>query len=208
MKSLQKVKNLFFILSLLSGVNGFAQVPEKGPYIGLGFGSTAFDDNGMVKDVNYATGVGFSLDDTSSGFRVYGGYKFNKVVALEGAYTNYGDFKVSEDAFAYSFSFTPTALSISANLGYDFLDGQLRPFGILGLSHIDLDDWVDDDKVIGFHLGFGIEYNPSAFNGFGFRLAYEGDSFGVDTGISNNPYVDDSYIQAVGMLYISAHYRF
>jgi len=217
MTLLTKTKSLAAAACLLGAVNSFAYMGDSGPYIGVGFGSSAYNDNGMLDDYSYFDATDYSLDDTAAGFRLYGGYKFNPVVSIEGAYTNYGEFTIHDNYQYYfnSLSFTPTSLSLSANLGYDFLDGQLRPFGIIGMSYVDLDNlnglnhwFVSNDSSMGLHIGFGVEYNPWALNGFGFRLAYEGDIFEVDTDYGYTGYIEDHYIQSVGMLYLGAHFRF
>ena len=209
MKTITKTKTALASACLLCAVSGLADMGNAGPYAGIGLGSTAFSDNGMIDDINRELGsYTFELDDSSAGFKLYGGYKFNKIAAVEAAFTHYGDFHVKEYVFGTSGTFSPSSLSLSANLGYDFADGQFRPFALIGLSRVDLDEWVDDDKGVGIHIGFGVQYDPKQFNGFGFRLAYEGDAFSVDTGISGAAYVDENYGQSLGMLYLSAHYRF
>jgi hypothetical protein len=209
MKIIAQVKTALVSACLLGTVSGAADLDNVGPYVGIGLGSTAFNDNGMVDDINRELGsYTLELDDSSSGFKLYGGYKFNKIAAVEAAFTHYGDFHLKEYVFGTSGTFSPSSLSLSANLGYDFADGQFRPFALIGLSHVDLDGWVEDDTQAGIHIGFGVQYDPVQLNGFGFRLAYEADAVSVNTGISGATYIEENYGQSVGMLYISAHYRF
>ena len=50
----------------------------NGYYIGLGYGMTAFNDGDFGQEFD---NFKVSPDtDTDSGFKVYGGYKFNKIV--------------------------------------------------------------------------------------------------------------------------------
>ena len=47
------------------------------------FGDYQFDDN--------------NLDDTSTGFKLFTGYRFNQLFGVEGAYHNFGDFEEDLD---------------------------------------------------------------------------------------------------------------
>jgi len=203
-----QVFNKVIAVALLSALSLCAAQKEKGVYLGAGLGGTAFNDNDLVKDYNTDAGTNLKFEDTSGGFLVYGGYKFNNIVAVELAYTNYGTFELKNPADGAKLEFSPYSISASANLGYSFLDGQLRPYVLLGLSQVDLDGWVDDDKGTGIHLGLGIQYDPKSLNGLGFRLSADSDSFSVDTGVSSAPHYEDNYAQSLNVLYIGAHYLF
>lgn len=194
---------------LLCGPTAARCEPNVGPYAGVGLGATYFEDNGMIEDTNLE--AGFTLlqfDNSASGVKLYGGYKFNAVAAVEASYTHYGEFALRETVFGTTKTIAPTSFCIAANLGYDFLEGEIRPFGILGLSFMDLDKWVDDDTGVGVRVGLGIQYDPASLHGVGFRLAYEGDAFGVETGLPAGRHLKGEYSQALGMLYFSAQYRF
>lgn len=182
---------------------------EEGFYLGAGLGGTGFADNGQVEDLNKEYRENVSFDNSSGGVIIYGGYKFNNIFSLELAYNNYGTFKLTNPSNGATFEFSPSSYGASANLGYGFLDKQLRPYLLLGLTRIDLDGWVQDDKSTALHFGFGLQYDPKSFDGFGFRLGYEGDSFSIDTGASGTTtYIKKDYAQSVGTLYIGAHYLF
>lgn len=207
-----RAKTVIAAACLAGTVCGHAAVPATGPYIGIGLGTSAFDDDGMINDYNQEVGSNLlSLKETATGYKIYGGYKFNAVAAVEAAFTDYGEFSVKEHLFGTSSSINPTSLSLSANLGYDFAQGQFRPFILLGVSqlyNINLNAFSDEDNTLGLHMGFGFQYDPIALHGVGIRVAYEGDAFGVSTGISGATYVRESYSQSAGMLYVGVHYRF
>jgi len=175
-----------------------AEVKESGFYLGAGIGGTGFSDSDMVKEQYGSTYV---FENSSGGVALYGGYKVNNIFAFEMGYHHYGTFQIRQPALGSKRDYSPSSFSASANLGYGFLDGQLRPYILLGLSSIDLDGWVTDDKGVGSHIGFGIQYDPEELNGFGFRLGYEGDGFTVKTATKD-------YAQGLGILYIGAHYLF
>lgn len=67
--------------------SAFAQGKETGGYVGLGVGQA------KAKDACEAvSGAGFSssCDDTATAWKIYGGYKFNRYLAAEAAYTDLG----------------------------------------------------------------------------------------------------------------------
>ena len=184
---------------------------SSGGYVGLGFGTTAYNDSDYLND-----GLKLdNLDNGDSGYKVYGGYQFNNVVGIEAAYTDYGKFSADR-----GFSTAPTAFSVAANLGYSFLDGQLRPFGTIGLSYLSanysnypttipgtLDTIIPpDDKYAAIHYGLGIQYEPDALIGFGFRLAIEADTYSI--AIEQIGKDDKTYAQSLSMAYLGVQYKF
>jgi len=212
MHHVAKTKTLLSVACLAAILGSSAQASDSGLYFGAGLGPTALNDNGFVSDWNSenrhnGTPTDYTLYDTASGIHLYGGFKFNRIVSLEASYTNYGKFTLEKNSDPF-LSFTPTSFSVSANLGYDFFDGQLRPFGLIGMSYVDLGGWSGDSNPDAVHIGLGLEYSPATQKNVGFRLAYEADIFKMDTGISNGTYVNAEYTQSLGMLYLGAHYRF
>ena len=198
-------KKILLIIALTTLMAPIADADEdgSGAYIGLGFGSTAYVDSGFVEEEQNEDELG-SVD---SGFKIYGGYQFNQIIGLELSYTDYGEFTAGD------YTHASKSANISANLGYSFLDGQLRPFSLLGFGylknsfpHRDNTPSIDEDDFA-FHLGLGLDYTPKGLGGVGFRLAYEGNSFSYDVD-SNASTKDDTYRQAFGILYLGAHYKF
>lgn len=85
---------------LLAAVSAFAQANQtdvekkdvSGFYLGGGIGvTTVYDDSVWPYAVN--------LDSNDSTYKLFGGYQFNRIVAIEAQYTRYGDiFDKFEDA--------------------------------------------------------------------------------------------------------------
>ncbi len=175
-------------LSPFANANEVNEVNEvnEGWYIGAGVGSTGFDIDG------YDTNV--KPDGTA--LKVYGGYQFNRIVSAEIAYTSYGDLKYKQGyALAGQTSASPSSISLSANLGYTF-DSGWRPFAILGLSSVDLDEkqaGFDIDLGIGIHTGLGLEYSLKSIDGLTMRLAYEADTFEAESQLFQDYTVDAIY---------------
>ena len=166
----------------------------SGTYIGLAYGNTTFADGSYQ---------GTLKDDKDNGYKIYGGYQFNKIVGVEATYTDYGDY-----SYTYTNSnLSPTAISLGANLGYTFLQGQLRPFALVGLSYLDLgqsgNDIFDKDNTYAYNYGVGIEYSPKILNGVGFRAMWNTDIYIVDSRTTS-----DNYAQGFGMFSAAIQYKF
>lgn len=178
---------LCVVLASLSLGNS-AVAAERGYYFGGGVGSASIDDGGM-NDYRSQT-ITMKAEDNS--YHIIAGYKFNRIASLELQYTNYGDVKTKIDGHT-AMTWAPEAYSLSGNIGYTFNNG-IRPYGIIGLSYIDLNHEYSDTtaliaKLMGkdlpkvsdtgdaLRIGFGIEYTPKVVEGFSFRAGYESDIF-------------------------------
>ncbi|WP_112479260.1 porin family protein [Vibrio variabilis] len=188
-------KSVVFAVSALMATGAWANSTEPGFYIGGGFGLT--ESKLETSDIS-----GLPTIDGARSLRVYGGYQFNRIVALEGGYTNYGELSPKG---ANDFKMTPSAFSLAANLGYSF-DNGLRPFATLGLSRVSMEfkegDQKQSDSATGFRYGLGLEYAPQMVEGLAMRLAYEADAFNVDLGDPR------TYTFSVGSVYLGASYKF
>jgi opacity protein-like surface antigen len=112
----------------------------------------------------------------------------------------------------YSEVLEPTSLSISANLGYNFgNEGEYRPFATIGFANVNFNESgtgtvYQDTSATAVRFGLGFEYTPSSLNGFGFRVAYEGDSF--ETTNTYGAEFKSSYNQTLALFYLGAQYKF
>ncbi|CAH6907401.1 Outer membrane protein [Vibrio chagasii] len=160
---------------------------ESGFYLGGAIGTVDFEDDDLVSSKTEP--VTFEAEDNS--YRLIAGYKFNRIVSLEFQYTDYGDLVAKNHADKNDgFTWTPQTVSVAANLGYTF-DNGMRPFGIIGLSSIDLDmKNADgsrpsgsnfDDTGTGVRFGVGVEYTPPKLSALSLRLGYEADAFTLET---------------------------
>lgn len=144
---MNKFTSALIALSLMSAPVFAAQV-DGGTYVGAGIGAFQKSDT---------DGAG-SLDAKGTGYTLYGGHQFNRIVGVELGYTDYADYKQSGTKMM-----SPTSLSASANLGYTF-DNSIRPFVLVGLSYVDLNAtdsaFAGDNSGTGLHFGVGVEYSP------------------------------------------------
>ncbi len=208
------MKKIALIASALLVSGSLYAEPIKGAYVGLGAGSSVFNDGGVKDDLNDAIApskVGYDYADT--GLKMYGGYQFNKVVAVELSYTNYG--KYDMDYAGYNLELNPTAISVAVNVGYNLgSNGQYRPFVIAGVSSVSFGEngnlkAYDSDSVTAFRFGVGYEYSPVALKHMSFRVAYEGDFYSlIDANPNNDAGYSDTYAQSMSMLYVGASYKF
>lgn len=179
--------------------SAIASEDGSGAYVGFAYGTTAFADG----DADEYVGADLK-DNKDSGYKIYGGYQFNKIVGVEATYTDYGDYSYPNT------DLSPTAMSVGANLGYNFLDGQLRPYALVGLSYLNLDqsktDIYDKDSTVAYTYGIGIEYSPKVLNGLGFRAMWNTDIYIVDATDANTD--DDYYAQGFGMFSVAVQYKF
>ena len=188
-------KAIALALCTVFASSAYAGATDPGFYIGGGFGLTE------SKMENLDESRAPTLDGERA-LKVYGGYQFNRIVAVEAGYTNYGKLGYSSEP---DFSATPSALSVAANLGYTF-DNGIRPFATVGLSHVSMkfsdSSTSDTDSATGFRYGVGVEYSPQMVDGLAMRLAYEVDAFNVEVSRNNTD------VYAVGGLYLGASYKF
>jgi hypothetical protein len=158
-----------FVLLLCSSHAAFAD-NEKGFYAGAGVGQFNVKiDN--VEDVA-ETVSDFDSDDTS--FRIFGGWRFSRFVALDLAYIDFGGpdeevsgqrVKAEVDGFAPSvYGTLPLGpIELFAKAGYLFYDLDVE----IGGQKIDSASGSDEDLIYGVGLGLTL------FERLAARLEYE-----------------------------------
>jgi len=222
MNNILKVAGLSVLLlsaNVMAEENVSATAKADGFYLGAGGGVTfnaSFLSAGNYQD-DTSIYTSDSLGDTSGGYLVYAGYQFNKIIAVEAAYTDYGSFSDTlTDKLGRVSTFTsdPTSFTVYANAGYTFENG-LRPFGQLGLGYLIVNgsnttDRINIDDGISMRLGLGLEYAPKALSGLGFRVAYIDEMTMDSSYVSNdNGSTTTTLLMNInGMLYVGAQYKF
>ncbi|TEW53210.1 porin family protein [Psychromonas sp. RZ22] len=199
-------------LLLAASTSVFAenQVKTSGIYVGTGYGLFIYnaDENWDDSKKN-----GELVEDTDGDtFKIYGGYQFNRVIAIEMAYTDYGDasgYVYDKANVKHAVDQSPKSFSVAANAGYSFNNG-LRPFALLGLSYMDLNsnyDFLDTNNPIAIKSGIGLEYSPAQLNGVQIRVALESDTYIAEAhdGLDKN---DDLGVFSLSSLYAGVSYKF
>ncbi len=192
----------------------------QGSYLGIGNGAVIYFDFKIDDDIESDTQSEVREDEKDSLLKLYAGYHFNKIVGVEFSYQDYGKIE-------YSYSTRPpnpidddkvfltheySSFSAAANLGYSFNNGW-RPFGIAGLSLLDLDSKStrlgnDDRTKLGFHYGLGGEYIPPDFKRVSLRVAYEADAFFDDYTEDADGNFEKVYFYLISSIYASVAYHF
>ena len=217
------MKKLTLALSVLSLsiASSFAQADTmsqeqkvSGFYVGGTVGSAqmyTIVDTEYTDDNKNADSSRSSSSDTS--FQVFGGYQFNRIVGVELAYTDFGTLTDTQKFLGstHKINFSPTGLTLQANVGYTFHSGW-RPFVLAGLTSLDLDqqyDYYDDDSTIAFRSGVGVEYAPAALKGLAFRATWTADWYATEytetSFVRTNTYNDLNFL---GNASIGASYKF
>ncbi|MEZ8491029.1 porin family protein [Vibrio splendidus] len=196
------------MMSVFSANNVMAA--DSGFYLGGAIGTSGVDDGGMFDSVNVP--VSFEAEDNT--YRLIAGYKFNRIVAIEAQYTDFGDVVAKSPGRNDGFTWTPQIFSVTANLGYTF-DNGVRPFGTIGLSTIDLDmkladgsrpsESSFDDRGDGIRMGVGVEYTPPTMSSLSVRLAYEADAFDIEDN-DNGHKTEETVV--LDSFYLGAMYTF
>ncbi|MEA2099510.1 MAG: outer membrane beta-barrel protein [Campylobacterota bacterium] len=113
-------KSFVLILTLLATLNLYSSEDGSGTYFGFGVGDSrytaGFHSEGCYIDEN----DGFTIkkyDVSDKAYKFYGGYQFNKIVALEASFTNYGTFVASQ-----KYTQKPKSVALYANVGYSFFN--------------------------------------------------------------------------------------
>lgn len=103
-----------------------AQQQPRGWYAGISAGQSKADVDGSGLTVLGATQSSLSTEDTDTGFKVYGGYRFNRYLGVEVGYADLGSFSATRNVTA------PAAGSLKAETSVSGIFGQA--VGLLPLS--------------------------------------------------------------------------
>jgi OOP family OmpA-OmpF porin len=161
---------------------------ESGWYVGGAIGQSKFKfDRGAIEGPFAAAGLGttgFTYDETDTAWKLFGGYKFNRYFALEGAYLDLGKFSTSSRVISgappvnVSFALkTKEAFDLAA-VGIVPIGSQFSVFGKLGGYSIKTEGTgsgattvTGSDRGTGVLWGVGVGYDFA--RNLGVRAEYE-----------------------------------
>ena len=100
MRTVNVSKMLGMVALALAG-GAFAAAQDSGWYVGANIGQSrsriaADQITANLMGAGFATS-GFSTHERDTGYKIYGGYEFNRYLAIEGGYFNLGQFKFQAD---------------------------------------------------------------------------------------------------------------
>jgi opacity protein-like surface antigen len=162
------MRRIPLLLVLLTFATGTAWADEdRGPYLGAGVGSYTLE----VDDLE-----GFRFDDDDTALKVFGGWRFNRYLALEGAYIDLGNpsqgfggvnVETGLTGFApYVVGTLPLGIfEVYGKVGYYFYDVEAT-VSAPGFGSESIDD-SDEDLVYGVGVGVVLFEHLNA------RLEYE-----------------------------------
>jgi OmpA-OmpF porin, OOP family len=166
---------------------------QPGFYAGAGFGITKIEDDGFD---------GNDVDDSDTGFKIFGGYSFNQNFAVEVSYFDLGETSGTlDDPFFGPFDFTAGISGLNASaVGVLPVSETVSLFGKLGVASYKIDA---DVNFSGLASGSGSESETDMTYGIGGALRFaegwearvEFEAINVDGGDAN-------------MISVSGLYRF
>ena len=132
---------------------------QPGFYAGAGIGSTKVGDDNLS-----------GVDDSDTGFKIFGGYTFTENWGVEVSYFDFGEASVS--AGNSSASVGITGLSASA-VGRLPVNDMFAVYGKLGFASYDVD--LDFNNVPGFGSGHLSDSDSDLIYGVGGALSFGGN---------------------------------
>ena len=132
---------------------------QPGFYAGAGIGSTKVGDDNLS-----------GVDDSDTGFKIFGGYTFTENWGVEVSYFDFGEASVS--AGNNSTSIGMTGLSASA-VGRLPVNDMFAVYGKLGFASYDVD--LDFNNVPGFGSGHLSDSDSDLIYGVGGALSFGGN---------------------------------
>ena len=145
-------------LSLMAATAAQADT-QPGFYAGAGIGSTKVGDDNLS-----------GVDDSDTGFKIFGGYTFTENWGVEVSYFDFGEASVS--AGNSSASVGITGLSASA-VGRLPVNDMFAVYGKLGFASYDVD--LDFNNVPGFGSGHLSDSDSDLIYGVGGALSFGGN---------------------------------
>lgn len=140
-------------MALLAPASALAQ--DAGFYLGGAFGQAKLKEWCRVGP----TDVLSACEDTDTGWKLFGGYRFNRYVAIEATYVNWGE--TSGTVNGISVSAEQTSMGIAA-VGSLELGPQFSVFGKAGFLMTEQDIKRPSGNVKGdeteFHYGLGVRF--------------------------------------------------
>ena len=200
------------LVALSAFASSFSQADESGWYVGSSIGQSIakIDDQRIT---NALLGAGFATtsindDDRHIGFKVFGGYQFNRHFALEGGYFDLGRFGFTADTVPAGTLRGDSKLK-GVNLdavGILPFSHKFSGFGRVGLNYADAKDTfagtgsvnVTDPKrskrAANYKFGVGLEYD--FLESLGMRA--EAERYRINDAVGNK---GDINLLSVGLVY-------
>ena len=212
MKSTTSCRSTLGLLALSALVTPLAQAEAPNWYIGGNAGGTAatIDDARIVSSLlsSGLTVTSIHDRDRDSGYRLYGGYQFNRYWALEGGYFDLGKFGYTANTVPVG-SLTGDIRLKGLNLdlvGTLPLSDRFSLLGRVGANYADTNGTFTSTGAVrvtnpnptkqdtNYKFGLGVQY---AFND-ALALRVEAERYRINDAVGNNGHVD---MATIGLVY-------
>jgi OOP family OmpA-OmpF porin len=156
-----------------AGAHAQAQpAADRGWYAGIGLGQSKIDFGSNPVPAFGVTSDTISADDTDSSYKLLGGYRFNRYLALEGGYTDFGSFSATRRVTAPG-SGTVTSNIKTSGVHFDVMGiipagDRFEFFGKVGLIRtVTQTDLSTTGSVVLIGPAHSTDYNVSPRIGIG-----------------------------------------
>lgn len=179
---------------------------DLGWYVGgnIGISDTNIDEDKITKNL---INPSYTDDDSDLGYKLFGGYQFNKYFALEGGYFNLGKFDYALSAFGgtKNGSLKVTGLNLDA-VGILPITEDFSAFGRVGANYaqvkdsfsttgsLSMPDANPDKNALNYKFGAGLQY--AITDAVGIRL--EAERYRINDAVGNS---GDINLFSVGLTY-------
>jgi OOP family OmpA-OmpF porin len=167
---------------------GAIALPSGGWYSGLSAGRSQVGIRDSLVPTTGAALSRFDTDDSNTGFKFYGGYRFNRNVTLEGGYADFGKFDSQREMMVPAFGSLSSGIRASGfyvgAVGVVPLPNRFSLFGKLGTGYTTNQAFVSTSSAMltpadlgarrtewNSKYGLGASYEMS--NKLGLRFEYE-----------------------------------
>lgn len=213
-----KASGLVGLMAVTAGFHSMAFAENSGWgdytgwYIGANIGKSMSDiDNGRIARNRLGAGIATTSirgDDDDTGYKLFGGYQFNRYFALEGGYFDLGDFDFTANTIP------PGTLNGNVNIkGINFDAVGFLPFteklSLFGRAGVSYAETKDSFRGTGAALGLNSkpsdrEFNPKVGVGLQYdfndnwAMRLEAERYRINNGIGNK---DDVDLVSLGVVY-------
>ena len=157
---------------------------RSGPYLGIGYGLSPYNNDGYYKDIGFTT----VSDDRLKAFRVYGGAYINEYFSVELDYTDF-DVSGAKNGSGQSIQNDFSAMSVSTLVHYPAWDKKIDWYAKFGAGEI---RWKQSgaqhraDEAGGLLVGAGVGYR--FMQRLTFKVGYDIFFFGLKDSLLEKEY--------------------
>lgn len=188
-----------------------ANAEDSGWYIGgnVGQSRATIDEDNITEDLvaGGATSINIDSDEKDIGYKLFGGYQFNRYLALEGGYFDLGEFgfdATTVPAGTLDGKIRVKGLNFDVVGMFPFTE-KLSAFGRLGVNYAKVDDSFHgsgavvadsspDSNDTNYKYGAGLQYNFTP----ALAMRLEAERYRVDDAVENDGDID---LASIGLVY-------